>query len=512
MKFLKLLVIYTGFITTVFAQFGFNNGSLPTGLSLSNQLEYSHDTKRKIEIMENWLNLDYRSGIFSAGFRFDAFQPNDPDPSISRGKDRYAGIDYKYISARLGKGKKKIIITAGNFYSLFGRGIILKSYEDRSIRVDNNLLGIKVNGQYKNLEFTLLSGSAENSLAQRKDILHAGDLTYKFGSILTLGSSYALNLPAGNSEANTSVFSLRAIPHFRNMDLYLEYGLKLNEDIRKKYFENKEDFVGKSFYANLNYFFKNLSFSGEYKYYDNFAFTSADGSITYNTPPSLRKDYSFTLLNRNASTFDPNNEQGFQIEINYAPDDYTSFQANYGLTRTLPPSSYYKRIFTSNIPAQKQFEEFFIQGEHEWEDKLYLMLALGINTEAVSSTKNFAPVGEIRYYLDAINTLRLSLEHQQTHNTYTDEKYFNDVAMLEFQHAPNLTISLMSEMQTTEPEKGKRVRRFWNFIQLAYKLGEQTDVSILIGSRHAGHICLGGVCRYEPEFNGIELKMLTRIY
>jgi hypothetical protein len=34
----------------------------------------------------------------------------------------------------------------------------------------------------------------------------------------------------------------------------------------------------------------------------------------------------------------------------------------------------------------------------------------------------------------------------------------------------------------------------------------------LVGSRQAGNICIGGVCRYEPEFRGIELKMNTRLY
>ena len=65
---------------------------LPDGLGISNQLEYSYNIDNKIEIFENWLTLDYNKNIFNAGLRFEAFQPNDPDPSISRGKVRYADI------------------------------------------------------------------------------------------------------------------------------------------------------------------------------------------------------------------------------------------------------------------------------------------------------------------------------------------------------------------------------------------------------------------------------------
>jgi hypothetical protein len=52
---------------------------LPRGLGLSNQMEYSYDVHLKKEILENWFNMDYRSGIFSSGIRFDVFQPNDPE-------------------------------------------------------------------------------------------------------------------------------------------------------------------------------------------------------------------------------------------------------------------------------------------------------------------------------------------------------------------------------------------------------------------------------------------------
>ena len=145
----------------------------PEGLGFSNQLEYSYNIDTKREILENWLNLDYSKGIFSSGLRLEVFQPNDPDPSISRGKNVFTGIPYKYIRADIGESGESIDITAGNFYTLFGRGMVLKSYEDRNIRIDNNLFGVKVTGQYANFVLTGLSGQAANINNELKDILHA---------------------------------------------------------------------------------------------------------------------------------------------------------------------------------------------------------------------------------------------------------------------------------------------------------------------------------------------------
>ena len=92
---------------------------LPEGLGFSNHLEYAYDWEKKIEILENWLNLDYRHRIFSAGLRFEVFQPNDPNPAIHRGKEKYADIAFKYIGAEVGSHDEgaDLTVAAGWLYA-----------------------------------------------------------------------------------------------------------------------------------------------------------------------------------------------------------------------------------------------------------------------------------------------------------------------------------------------------------------------------------------------------------
>ncbi|MCK5457250.1 MAG: hypothetical protein KAI45_09000, partial [Melioribacteraceae bacterium] len=160
------LILVIGFSSS-FSQ-SFQSITMPKGLSVSNQLEYSYNSDYQREIFENWMNVDYRHSIFSAGIRFDVFQPNDPDPSISRGKDRYSDISFKYISANIGNRREGLKLTVGNYYEMFGRGLVLKSYEDRNIRIDNNLLGVSVGASYANFHLRALTGMAENAMAERK--------------------------------------------------------------------------------------------------------------------------------------------------------------------------------------------------------------------------------------------------------------------------------------------------------------------------------------------------------
>jgi len=484
---------------------------LPDGLRLSNQLEYSYNTKEKFEIFENWLNVDYTKNIFSAGIRFEAFQPNDPDPSVSRGKVKYADIAYKYFSVDIGDVEQGVNITVGNFYKLFGRGMILKSYEDRNIRIDNNLQGVKVEANYMDFTLTALSGSAANSNNDRKDVLHAADLQYNGFDLIKLGTSFASNLPSTDGLASTTLASFRIQPSYWNFDGYAEYGFKNNKDVQKNIFNNKEAIIGEAIYTSLNFYYDAFSIVGEYKYYDNFAFTSDDATIFYNTSPSLRKEYTYQLLNRHPSPLDQNNEKGFALEANYNFSDETSLTANYGITQTLSKNSYHQRVNNLSLPIATQLKEIYAQLNHSWNSWFTSIAAFGYNEELSTNTKNITPVLENKFYFDDINTIKIVIEHQQTENLTTDEMYYNDVLALEYLRSPSFNVSLVTEMQTKEPKKDHVIRKFWSFIQFGYKLSNHTDLSLLIGSRQAGNICIGGVCRYEPEFQGVELKMLTRL-
>ena len=506
MKTLNYRVILIIILVTsakIFSQADSHWFLLPDGLGLQNQLEYSYNVENKIEILENWLTLDYNKNIFSAGLRFEVFQPNDPDPSISRGKVKYADIAYKYIAVDIGDVEEGININVGNYYKLFGRGLVLKSYEDRNIRVDNNLLGVKVEANYMGFTLSALSGSAANAVNERQDILHAADLQYTGFDLIKLGTTFASNLPSTDGVARTSLASLRIQPSYWNFDGYAEYGIKSNKDIQSQIFNDDEWKIGEAFYGSLNFYYDAFSIVGEYKYYDNYAFTSSDGTIYYNTPPSLRKEYTYVLLNRHPSPLDQSNEEGYALEVNYNFSDETSFIANYGITQTLPTSSYYQRVNDISLPITTQLEEVFLQATHNWNKSFTTIAAFGYNQELSTNTKNITPILENKFYFDDINTIKLVLEHQQTENLSTDEKYYDDVINIEYLRSPNFSVAVVAELQTKEPEPGNVVRKFWSFIQFGYKIGNHTDLSLLLGTRQAGNICIGGICRYESAFQGV---------
>jgi hypothetical protein len=505
------LVIFFIISSPLLAQTESSGLTWPQGLGFANRLEYSYNVEDEKEILENWLNLDYTLGMFSTGLRFEVFQPNDPDPSISRGKEKYAGVDFLYFKADIGERNEGLEIVGGNYYTLFGRGMVLKSYEDRAIRIDNNLLGLKVAGKYSGFVLTGLTGTAANASNERNDILHAADLEYRGWKPLKAGLSVASNLPPSDDVARTTMASLRLLPSFWDIDIYGEYTAKFNEDIKQNIFNGSESIVGQGFYGNLNFYLGSLSLLGEYKYYDNIAFTSQDGTIYYNTPPSVRLEYTYVLPNRHPSPLNQANEQGFQIAAGYDLSDETYLTGAYTQTKTLPSSSYYQRVNQINIPVSTQLEEVYVTGQQDWSESLTTILAFAYNEELATNTKNITPILENRFYFGDVNTIKVVLEHQHVTDRATTEEYYSDVLNIEYLRSPNFSIAVVAEVQTKEPETDRIVRKFWSFIQAGYKIGGHTDISLLVGTRQAGNICIGGVCRYEPAFQGVELKLLTRL-
>ena len=483
---------------------------LPDGLGVANQMKYSYDREKKIEIFEDWLNIDYRSGIFIAGLRFDTFEPNDPNPSINRGKTRYADIAFKYAGLVLGKPAEGVEVTLGNFYALFGRGMLLKSYEDRNIRIDNNLLGMKLVGRYAGITLTALTGRVENFTSQRTDILHAVDLEYRPGRFLKFGGTFCSSQPDAEGLARTRMASVRLQPSIWHFDFYGEYGIKQNDDIKEQIFSGSEDIAGRGLYASGNFYEGPVTLTAEYKYYDNFTFGNSDQTTNYNTPPATRRDYTHILLNRHPSPLNQNNEQGVQIEANYLMNEETTINVNYGLTRSLPSSSYYQRVIGTSNAVETQLREAYGNLSHKWTGNFATLVALGYSEERTTNTKNVTPIVEARLGLDELNSIHGALEHQHVTDRTTQERSYDDVLVLEYLRAPHLAFSFVGEMQTREPVAGVIARTYWMFFQCGFSIAEHTDGTILVGTRQAGNICIGGVCRYEPEFRGIELKVFSR--
>ena len=83
--------------------------------------------------------------------------------------------------------------------------------------------------------------------------------------------------------------------------------------------------------------------------------------------------------------------------------------------------------------------------------------------------------------------------------------------LLEYSRSPDWTFNLVGETSNKSSHQlseGEEADAAYGLV--SYHISDQHDVSVLYGRRAAGFVCVGGVCRFEPEFEGVEVRLLSR--
>jgi hypothetical protein len=454
-----------------------------SNLTISNQLEYSLEKGTEDEIFEDWFELRYLTEPFSFGARFETFQPSErknisPDST-------FEGFPFRYLEFQ----RDDIRITAGNFYDIFGRGIAFRSYENRDVRIDTSLDGIRLGVRRDLFDFTFLSGKMlEKHISgipqERIGLLHAANLetrlAYKYH--LMFGTSLVRqNFP---NSVKKEIATGRMELGFRDIFFYGEYGSRINAS-------------GSAVYLGTNFSLLDVGFSLELKRYDNFAMRTTRRQIDYNNPPALTREHTYTLLGRNGWSMDANDEKGFQVEATYSPIPMNTLLLNYSQTK--------------NLDGDLQFEEFYGEWSRYHGDWMYMVLAYA--SQINLDIRSVIPILELEFFLDERNSFRAELQHQHQKATFFGE-FDVDLLIAEYARSPRWTLSLIGERSNMSDFQKELQALPDKDIFLAgqanINISESHDLIVFFGSRQKGKVCVGGVCRTEPEFEGLEVKLFSR--
>jgi hypothetical protein len=211
------------------------------------------------------------------------------------------------------------------------------------------------------------------------------------------------------------------------------------------------------------------------------------------------------LLNRHPYVLDADDEVGVQVEATFSPSQQTSLVANYSLTKDNDGSIWGE--------GEKLYEEGYGEMEHHFTETFY---SVGAVSAAEQRRDTYiTPIFEADYALDPANSLRFVFQHQHTTSPLLGE-YDDQMYSLEYARSPKYTVSLVGERtnmsgRQKELKKVMKPNNFWLFGQVTINISDHHDLSVMYGSRQAGFICAGGVCRFEPEFEGIEVKLFSRL-
>ena len=182
----------------------------------------------------NYLKLDARFNNFTFGIQIEGYAPQ-AILNFSPNFDKKIGLGNYYANYRT----EKLDVTIGHFYEQFGNGLILRSWEDRELGINNALIGGRIKytpASY--IELTALYGKQRKGFEMSDGEILGFDTEINISDLFKLNSSY-INLgfsavsriqdiqsAAPNFNKNTNAFSGRLNFSKGNIYTNIEYVLK----------------------------------------------------------------------------------------------------------------------------------------------------------------------------------------------------------------------------------------------------------------------------------------------
>lgn len=454
----------------------------------------------------------------------------------------FAGWGVPHIYA---KGRYKgFELTAGDFYEQFGSGFILRTYQERSIGVDNSIRGGRLKISALNgVRFTVLGGlqrrywdwkkssqvygaDAEVVLQDLFKKLEEKNVSWTFGAsyvlkheddqtIMVPGHDWRLNLPK-----SVDAFDVRSEFQKNGFAVLGEFAWKGQDPS----FDNNYTY-GKGTAAMISgsYSRSGLSALVQVKRSENMAFRSqramSGTSAFINNMPvfAYLHTYALPALYPYATQAAPG-EWAFQGQFGYNFKRKTALGGKYG-TKVKVNLSYIRGLtrnpgdfgmMGSNGPSigffdmgESYYHDFNIMVDKKWSrsvsqiflymNQMYNKLLEGHPEDGKVKSNIF--VVDTKWRIDRRFTLRNELQYLHTRQDVGDWLY----GLVELSIAPYLMVTV-SDMWNC----GETGNHYYNFgVAGNYKANR---MALSYGRTRAGFNCSGGVCRYVPATRGFQIS------
>ena len=499
-------------------------------------------------LMNARADILYTNGDFSAGLRFEMYQ----NPLL--------GFDARYKGQGLANyfvayNGEKLSVTAGNFYEQFGSGMILRTYEDRYLGLDNALMGIDV--QFRPVEGVTLKAvagkqkifweyapeslvrgvdgevSLNNVLPFMKDskfraTLGAGFVSkYEPEEIIPSEANpeYRLNLPL-----NVGAGSVRADLGYGNWSLQAEYVRKGQDPSAMNGYVYHP---GEALMLNLIYSQRGFSASLQAKRIDNMGFKSVrsqSGEMLYiNYLPAITKNHTYAFLSMYPYATQVNGEQGLQADVmykfkkgtllggEYGTDVHLNSSMVYGLDTTITGGAGTEGYTVNGGLGQTLYGDVSLEVAKKLSKTVKLTTTYAyqvfnpvVENEPGSLHHNHIVVADLLWKVNKKHSLRFEAEwmgsdsHYDANDPAHSDRRAGDwlMGLVEWNIGTNWFLSASDQYAYNDG-----IGNYYN-LSVGYTHGA-TRLQVGYGKQREGLLCIGGVCRTVPASNGLTFSLTT---
>lgn len=490
--------------------------------------------------VDNWAltntyaDVNVMSSHFDGGARFEFLEY--PLPGY---EDKFKGwgVPNIYIKAHYDKWN----LTAGSFYEQFGSGFILRTYEERSLGVDNSLFGARlVVNPVSGLSIKALSGKQRRYWSLNDSWVSGADVELNLdqwlkglsnnGTYLTLGASWVnkyesdedimtdathkLNLPSF-----VNAFDVRASVQTGNLNVLAEYAWKTQDPS----FDNGYIYrQGKVAMLSATYSKKGLSMLLQAKRSDNMSFRSKRTvtgiSSNINHLPAFTMEHTYALAALYPYATHPDGEWAYQAEFAYNFKRRSFLGGKYGTNvkvnfshvhaidrnehdgASMGSDGYGSAFWKWGKQTYYQDLNFQIEKKFSKNFKLNLMYMNQFYNKTVIEGEGGMVhsdifVAEGKYQFSRKLTLRGELQYLSTDEDQGDWMY----GLLELSFLPHWMFTI-SDMYNSGETNLHYYQGYVTFNTGSHRL------QLGYGRTRSGFNCSGGVCRHVPASKGVTLS------
>jgi len=459
----------------------------------------------------NYLKLDYNYKQFAVGIQFEGYLPSIAGFPFTINESKIANKYFRYSTPRFS-------LQVGDFYEQFGSGLILRSWENRQIGINNAIEG--VNAQVQPLRFVkvkALFGRPRVVFDYANSVIRGADLEIDFSKIKSSEEPAKIRVATGFSfvsryqeytgpdpdfPATVNATSARLDLSGNAASFSMEYVHKGRDPHLVNFFSDKP---GHALLVNTGYAKNNLGINFTFRELNNMDFRGdrdATGTmLPVNYIPALTKQDDYLTTNIYVYAAQALGEIGGQADLFYSIDQSSKLAFNFSHYRSL-----------KDVDKYLSFGDvlYFQDANMEWKKKWNSKWNTTVGYHYVYHNKSVIEGGlhdTVKAHIVTTNTIfryakkrsfRFQLEH-----LYTKEDNGSwAAAVVEFGFVPNWTFYLSDLYNYGVTDL------HYPIIGGAYTSGG-TRFSLNYGRQRAGLLCVGGVCRMVPAASGITATLTT---
>ena len=428
-------------------------------------------------------------------------------------------------------------LTLGSFYEQFGSGFILRTYEERSLGIDNSLLGARIAVKpFEGVTIKALTGLQRRYWSLGKELISGGDVELNLdqwlkglqnnGTYLTLGASF-VNKHEGDEDIFVDATHKLNLPHYVNAfdvrarlqhkgwNILAEYAQKSQDPSFDNGYIYRKGYVAM---LSTSYSKKGMSFLLQAKRSDNMSFRSRRGmngtSAFINHLPAFTTDHTYTLAALYPYATQPDGEWAYQAELGYNFKRRTLLGGKYGTNVKINFSHVHSidKNMKDNTDGygsafwkwgdQMYYQDLNVQVEKKLSNSFWLNLMYMnqfYNKTIVEGEGGMVHsdifIADGKYKFNKKMTLRGEVQYLSTKDDEGDWAF----GLLELSLLPNWMFTISDEYNCGET----KIHYYSGLV--TFNTGAHR-IQLGYGRTRAGFNCSGGVCRMVPASKGFTLS------